>query len=90
MIVTDSFHGAAFSIIFNKPFWVVGNKGRGMARFETLLAMFGLENRMINNHTVSSIDIYSKIDWASVNAKRKKLQTSSLDFIHKSLCENTK
>ena len=90
IIVTDSFHGAAFSIIFNKPFWVVGNKGRGMARFETLLAMFGLENRMINNHTVSSIDIYSKIDWASVNAKRKKLQTSSLDFIHKSLCENTK
>lgn len=38
MVVTDSFHGTVFSIINNKPFWVVGNEGRGMARFETLLA----------------------------------------------------
>lgn len=35
-VVTDSFHGAVFSTIFDKPFVVVENKERGLARFATL------------------------------------------------------
>lgn len=46
-IVTDSFHACVFSIIFGKPFIVIGNKNRGMARFESLLKMFGLDDRLI-------------------------------------------
>lgn len=41
-VVTDSFHGTAFSIIFNKPFVVLPNKGRGVSRFESLLKTVGL------------------------------------------------
>ena len=37
LVLTDSFHGMVFSIIFHKSFWVVGNAGRGMARFQSLL-----------------------------------------------------
>lgn len=48
-IVTDSFHACVFSIIFGKPFVVIGNKERGMARFESLLKMFELENCMIDD-----------------------------------------
>lgn len=47
MVVTDSFHACVFSIIFNKPFIVVGNKNRGNSRFDSLLNMFGIQNRMI-------------------------------------------
>ena len=43
-VVTDSFHACVFSIIFGKPFVVIGNKDRGMARFESLLKMFELED----------------------------------------------
>lgn len=85
MVVTDSFHGTVFSIIFNKPFWVIGNEGRGMARFETLLGMYGLENRMINASAISNTNLDERIDWESVNAKRKELQKVSMDFICKSL-----
>jgi polysaccharide pyruvyl transferase WcaK-like protein len=46
-VVTDSFHGAVFSIIHEKPFWVIGNKARGMTRFSSLLQTFGIEDRMI-------------------------------------------
>ena len=28
MVIVDSFHGAVFSIIFNKPFWVISNSMR--------------------------------------------------------------
>ena len=55
-VVTDSFHACVFSILFGKPFVVVGNKERGMARFKSLLKMFGLEDRL-----VSSIEDYNHI-----------------------------
>lgn len=46
-IVTDSFHACIFSLIFNKPFAVVGNYGRGFSRFDNLLRMFKQEYRLI-------------------------------------------
>ena len=85
MVVTDSFHGTVFSIIFNKPFWVIGNEGRGMARFETLLSMFGLEDRMINSKMVALINLNKEIDWEKVNTKRRVLQKVSLSFLKESL-----
>lgn len=47
-VVTDSFHACVFSILFDKPFVVIGNKKRGMARFDSLLKLFHLENRMVS------------------------------------------
>lgn len=46
-VITDSFHGCAFSIIFNKPFIAIGNKQRGVARFTSLLKLFSLEDRLV-------------------------------------------
>lgn len=83
MVITDSFHGTVFSIIFNKPFWVIGNEGRGMARFESLLSLFGLENRLISFATVQNIDLKSDINWQEVNKRRKLLKTKSIEFINK-------
>lgn len=51
-VVTDSFHACVFSILFNKPFVVIGNKERGMARFDSLLNMFGLEDRLIRENDI--------------------------------------
>ena len=44
-VVTDSFHGSVFSIIFRKPFYAIGNASRGMARFNSFLgtsSIYGL------------------------------------------------
>jgi GTPase SAR1 family protein len=46
-VISDSFHACVFSIIFRKQFLVIGNPKRGMARFETLLKYFGLENHLM-------------------------------------------
>lgn len=54
-VVTDSFHGTVFSIIFNKPFVVLPNKGRGVARFESLLKDISLENRIFSDFLISDI-----------------------------------
>lgn len=39
-VVTDSFHGTVFSIIFEKPFRLVANEKRGGARFTDLLEKY--------------------------------------------------
>ena len=49
-IVTDSFHACIFSILYRKPFVVIGNKCRGMTRFESLLQIFGLEGRLVSSY----------------------------------------
>lgn len=55
-ILTDSFHGTVFSIIFRKPFLTIINTSRGAGRFYSLLSMFHLEDRLIMNDG-------KKIDW---------------------------
>ena len=42
-IVTDSYHGVVFSLIFNKPFYLISNERRGNARFESLKQTFNLQ-----------------------------------------------
>lgn len=48
-IITDSFHGCVFAILFNKPFIVYGNNSRGLTRFDSLLETFNLKSRFITN-----------------------------------------
>lgn len=64
-VITDSFHGTAFCINFGKDFIVFGNKRRGNSRFESLLGLFDLQERIIEGSKI----IYSVIDWNRVNRK---------------------
>ena len=81
MVLTDSFHGTVFSIIFNKPFWVIGNKERGMARFDSILSLFNLKNRFIVDYEHRNLNINEPIEWSSVNKKRQELKKESIQFL---------
>lgn len=85
MVITDSFHGTVFSIIYNKPFWVLGNESRGMARFHSLLRMFGLENRLVSLDKFTTLDFDAPIDWSDVNDRREELKQKSLVFLKENL-----
>lgn len=84
-VVTDSFHGTVFSIIFNKPFIVIGNKKRGMARFSSLLKIFGLENRLVFNKNDLFDQIYQDIDYKAINKIRNSWIDKSLKFLKSNL-----
>lgn len=88
-VITDSFHGCVFSIIFNVPFLVIGNEKRGMARFDSLLQTFGLEDRLLINISDFNLDkINNSINWASVNNKLNIELKKSFTFLEKSLLPN--
>ena len=80
-VFTDSFHGCVFSIIFNKPFVVYGNVNRGMARFHSLLSMFGLENRLVVTPDDAANVACQPVDWDSVNNRLSELRIQSLEFL---------
>jgi hypothetical protein len=85
-VVTDSFHGCAFSIIFNKPFVAIANEKRGITRFTSLLKLFDLENRLIyfpNQLTIEMIQ--APINWDSVNTIKSNKQMLSFQFLQESL-----
>ncbi|MEQ4671090.1 polysaccharide pyruvyl transferase family protein [Providencia manganoxydans] len=85
-VVTDSFHGVVFSIIFNKQFIAIGNRSRGLARFLSILKLFNLENRLIFSHNdLSRIFIQPEINFSDVNKLRKKLVGKSTLFIDNAL-----
>ena len=81
MVVTDSFHGTVFSIIFNKPFWVVANPQRGNTRMESLLAVFDLKDRMVTEENIANKDLNAPIDWEKVNSIKKDWQKKSMEFL---------
>ena len=82
-VLTDSFHAVAFSIIFNKPFYVIINEGRGSARFESILSQFNLRNRIIRDDSLPSS--HETIDWASVNDLLKIKRQEACVFLQNSL-----
>ncbi|MFQ2658304.1 polysaccharide pyruvyl transferase family protein [Aeromonas caviae] len=85
-VVTDSFHGVAFSIIFNKPFVAIGNHGRGLARFTSILKMFGLEQRLIFSPAELSRELINlPIDFATVNQLKTEKQQIATAFLKQAL-----
>ena len=83
-VITDSFHGSVFSIIFNKPFTALGNKTRGLSRFNTLLEMLSLEDRLIDaTENIACSIALSK--WSEVNTKINEYRKRSLDFLSTNL-----
>ncbi|HIF9407616.1 TPA: polysaccharide pyruvyl transferase family protein [Photobacterium damselae] len=89
IVITDSFHGVAFSIIFNKNFIAIGNKKRGLARFTSLLRLFNLEDRLIIDDELTSELIHKvskiNIDYINVNKILSSEKEKSIDFLINSL-----
>ena len=86
-VVTDSFHGCVLSILFHKPFVAVGNSRRGMARLESLLAMFGLDMRLVQGIDPEDDGEFflSDPDWTAVDAVLENERIKSVSFLREGL-----
>jgi hypothetical protein len=77
-VVTDSFHGAVFSILFNKNFICFYNTSGGNARMDGLRTITGLDDRFVNK--LSTPIIYD-IDYAAVSKRLDKMRLESIQFL---------
>ena len=83
-VLTDSFHGCIFSLIFRKPFLVFGNNKGGISRIESLLSTFGQTQRL-----VMSANDYNEgcnaPSYKNIDEVMKQLHNSSFQFLKDSL-----
>ena len=79
LVITDSFHGCAFSILFNKPFFAFINENRGSSRFYSLFESFELQDRVIKS--ASDVALSKQVDWARVNEILSRRREASREFL---------
>ena len=84
-VLTDSFHGMLFSIIFHKPFYVIGNEKRGMARFDSLLETFKISDRLVYKNKIN-LSRLKTIQWQHlnmlINVCRQESIKTLFSFVH--------
>lgn len=84
-VITDSFHACVFSILFHKPFIVIGNQERGLSRIQSLLDSFDLESRMLLSIDDCSDIIANEIEWENIENRLSELRIKSMEFLSNSL-----
>ncbi len=95
-LITDSFHGVCFAILFRRPFAVYANKQRGYARFDSLLSAVGMLDRIITPeagaerlHQLLSI----KVDTLALEDQLDPFIVRSKEFLKKAMereCRNNR
>ena len=81
-VVTTSFHGTAFSTIFNKPFYsVIPSQMKNSSRQHDLLDLLGLLDRMIPETDVSALLPKDLSNWNSINEKLISAREKSKQFL---------
>lgn len=94
IVLTDSFHGCVFSILFNVPFVAISNEARGASRFRSLLSMFGLENRMLTPEAPVDAErlqdlVSREIDWPGINLEIARQRERALAYLRSHLSPQT-
>lgn len=90
-VLTDSFHGTVFSILYQKQFMVFnrfmeGNNSRN-SRIDSLCKLLDLEDRRFKT---SVIKIKDSIDYTSAFSKLEKLRSDSVNYLECSLYNQAK
>lgn len=80
-VITDSFHGTAFSLIFHKKFYSIANPRSNSAnnRLYSLLSEVGLAGRFLNIH--DNICISDEIDYDDVDDILRSMKLNSLSLL---------
>jgi coenzyme F420-reducing hydrogenase beta subunit len=86
-VITDSFHGMCFAILFKKPFIAIANQGRGVERFTSLLKLLHLENRSVSdfNEIMDHPALIKAIDYTAVYKILTRKKKESAEWLNREL-----
>lgn len=85
-VVTNSFHGTVFSILYHRQFYSVIPTGvTNAGRIESLLRSLSLSHRLVKASMCGSLEFGPRIEFESVDALLEKMQAKSIDFLKESI-----
>jgi polysaccharide pyruvyl transferase WcaK-like protein len=83
-VVSTSFHGAAFSIIFQKQFYALGMK-KNSGRVQSLLASLAIPDRLVDK--AEQVDLDEIINYEEVACKLDAQKRESLEFLKREIVD---
>ena len=88
-VLTNSFHGSAFSIIFKKDFSVVHRKVSN-SRLQSLFDIFGLNDRFLDNEKIDDLKLEDlKVDYSKCKIAGKTFIEASKKYLLNSINGST-
>ena len=81
-VITNSFHGTIFSIIFKKEFYTITRLNRN-SRMENILKIVGMEDRLIND--ISDLRKVKEQDYEKAYIRLNEEKQKSKDFLKNAL-----
>lgn len=81
-VVTSSFHGTVFSVIYRKHFYSLRLHDSGDERSENLLLKIGLEDRMIDSESIPKLEL---VDYTGIENRIQNLKSKSVEFLKEAL-----
>jgi len=87
-VVTNSFHGTAFSVTFRKPFFTVVPQGKSnTSRLHSFLKSVSLDDRLVPEGTQFPAGDSLALDFSEAQARLECLRAKSIAFLQKSLTD---
>jgi len=82
-VVTDSFHGVCFALIYGKPFVVFINEARGKSRFDSMITQFDIGDRFLSSFSdyENISENLTDIDWDLINKKKAVRIEQSMAYL---------
>lgn len=86
VVLTTSFHGSIFSLIFEKPFYTITPASKNNnSRQESLMAVVDLQERLLREGDEVDLDRLNNIDFKAVKSKLNTQIDISTSFLKQSL-----
>ena len=88
LVLTDSFHGTVFSLLYHRPFVIYVGLPNRVTRIKSLLSQLGLDNRILHNGATAE-DMCkiaeTPIDWVKIDEKLSMLREDSISRLKDAL-----
>lgn len=86
-IVTTSFHGTAFSIIYRKDFYTISLSEGIDDRAKSLLTRLGLEDRLVKANEINPSN-FNNVEYSEAEIKLNEFRNYSINFLFNSINDN--
>ncbi len=94
-LITDSYHGVCFALIFRTRFVVFANRDRGYSRFGSLLSLLDMESRVLCEETREDLSsmLQEPLDEQAIASRLEPMIQRSEQFLRSALnapCEKNR
>lgn len=94
-VITDSFHGTAFSILYHKRFIVLDRNSSNAefemnSRLQSIISLFNIGQILVSDYSNPGLDHFKDIDYDAVDRVLTSMRKVSMDFLESSLFASAK